>query len=71
VGPGEQGRLQGALASLRGIVAVIGPVIFTQTFAVAIGARDGVHVPGAPYLLAASMLVVSLVLVRRLDTQRG
>ena len=30
----EQGRLQGALASLVGLASLIGPTIFTQTFAV-------------------------------------
>ena len=33
VGPSEQGELQGAIGSLRGISMLIGPSIFTLTFA--------------------------------------
>ena len=34
VDPTEQGRLQGALASLVGLASLIGPIVFTETFAV-------------------------------------
>src|SRR5206468_3404377 len=37
VGADEQGRLQGAIASVTGIAGVIAPVLFTQVFAAAIG----------------------------------
>ena len=37
VGPSEQGQLQGAIASLMGIAGLIGPVLFTETFALFIG----------------------------------
>ncbi len=40
VGPSEQGQLQGANASLMGIANLIGPVLFTQTFALFIGAAQ-------------------------------
>ncbi len=33
VGASEQGQLQGANASLMGIASLIGPAIFTQSFA--------------------------------------
>jgi DHA1 family tetracycline resistance protein-like MFS transporter len=58
VGPTEQGRLQGALAGLQGIAFMIGPVLFTSTFATAI--RGGWSQPGAPFLLAALMVGVAL-----------
>jgi DHA1 family tetracycline resistance protein-like MFS transporter len=58
VGPSEQGRLQGALGSLRGIGGMIGPILFTQTLAAAIRPGAALVVPGAPYLLAAALLVV-------------
>jgi MFS transporter, DHA1 family, tetracycline resistance protein len=60
VGPSEQGRLQGALSSLRGIGGMIGPILFTQAFAAAIRPGVAVHVPGAPYLLAAALLVACM-----------
>src|SRR5580700_1195303 len=49
----EQGRLQGALASLTGLGSLIGPTLFTQTFATFISTRASWGVPGAPYLLAS------------------
>src|SRR5262249_40097452 len=58
VGANGQGRLQGANASLRGIAGLIGPGLFTQTFARAIDGR-GWHVPGAPFLLAAALLATA------------
>ncbi|HEY8072248.1 MAG TPA: TCR/Tet family MFS transporter [Methylocystis sp.] len=57
-GASEQGRLQGALASLRGVSGMIGPLLFTQIFAASIGARI---FPGASYFLAAALLAVSLL----------
>jgi DHA1 family tetracycline resistance protein-like MFS transporter len=65
VGPDEQGRLQGALASVMGIAGVIAPVLFTQVFAAAIGPFRTLGVPGAPFLLAALLLVAAIVVVRR------
>ncbi|MBV9270679.1 MAG: MFS transporter, partial [Candidatus Eremiobacteraeota bacterium] len=53
----EQGELQGAIGSLRSIAMLIGPGIFTWTFASFITRWD---VPGAPWYLAAAMMVLSL-----------
>jgi DHA1 family tetracycline resistance protein-like MFS transporter len=50
----EQGRLQGALASL------IGPTVFTQTFATFIGTRADLGLPGAPFLLAAVLVLAAM-----------
>jgi hypothetical protein len=38
---------------------MIGPLIFTQVFAMAISPHVRVHVPGAPYFLAALLMLVS------------
>ncbi len=56
VSSSEQGQLQGALSSLRGIAFMIGPLLFTTVFASFIGANRDWHLPGAPYLLAALLL---------------
>ena len=56
VDPSEQGRLQGALASVQGVASVIAPGLFTGVFATAIG-RPGAELPGAPFLLAAALLL--------------
>ena len=65
VGPDEQGQLQGALGSLRGIAFLLGPVIFSQTFAWFV-AHGEWHLPGAALLLAALFLAAALVLSWRL-----
>ncbi len=57
VGPSEQGRLQGALAGLRGLTGMIGPPMFTSVFALFIGAHSPRPVPGAPFVLAAALLL--------------
>jgi DHA1 family tetracycline resistance protein-like MFS transporter len=51
-----QGRLQGALSSLRGIAMMLGPLLFTQSFASALRA-GGRPLSGVPFLLAALLLV--------------
>jgi DHA1 family tetracycline resistance protein-like MFS transporter len=61
----EQGRLQGALASLMGLASLIGPIVFTQIFAVFISTRADWGLPGAPFLLAAALIVGAMLLVWR------
>jgi DHA1 family tetracycline resistance protein-like MFS transporter len=58
----SQGKLQGAINSLRAVTGMVGPVLFTQVFALAIAPRASVHFPGAPYFLAAVLLLSSLLL---------
>ena len=58
--PSEQGRLQGALAGLRGVSGMLGPGVFTATFAAGIRPGAGWHVPGAAFLLAALLLAVDV-----------
>jgi len=65
VGPTEQGQLQGAVGSLNGIANMIAPVLFTQVFALAIGRFQDRHVPGAPFLLAALLLLSALSVAMR------
>jgi DHA1 family tetracycline resistance protein-like MFS transporter len=54
----EQGELQGALASLRGVAMLIGPGLFSLTFAFFIAPEH--FMPGAPWYLAATLMLVSL-----------
>lgn len=60
----EQGRLQGATGSLRGITGMLGPVLFPMTFAAFIGGgwadRHRWHLPGAPFLVSSFLLLASL-----------
>jgi MFS transporter, DHA1 family, tetracycline resistance protein len=70
VSPSEQGQLQGANASVLGISTLIGPLLFTQTFAIFIGSQRDWHLPGAPFLLSAVLLVGSLAVALRVMATR-
>ena len=65
VAPGEQGQLQGANAAISGLAGMIGPTLFSATFAFAIGAGRHLHIPGLAFYLAAALLVVALLLAER------
>ncbi len=65
VGAADQGQLQGINGSLMGLTGIIGPGIFTTTFAFFIRPGAPVVVPGAPFLLAAVLLGVAWVLAWR------
>jgi DHA1 family tetracycline resistance protein-like MFS transporter len=58
----EQGQLQGANASVMALSGLFAPILFTQTFAHAIAPDATWHLPGAPYLLGALLLVGAAVL---------
>ena len=61
----EQGRLQGAVSSLASVAGIFGPALFTQVFALFISDHAPLVLPGAPFLMAAGMLVVGLVIAAR------
>ena len=65
VADSEQGRLQGAIASITGVAGLIGPALFTLTFAYFISGRATPLLPGAPFFLAALLLALSMVLAWR------
>lgn len=70
VSPSEQGQLQGANSSLMGITGMIGPGLFTLTFASFIGAHRDWHLPGAPFLLAAILMIIALGVALQVTRQR-
>jgi DHA1 family tetracycline resistance protein-like MFS transporter len=70
VSASEQGELQGALGSLRGISMLIGPGLFTFVFAQFIGPWRTLRIPGAPWYLAAVMYAGALVLAWRVTTRK-
>ena len=65
VKPGEQGQLQGAGSSVMGIASLIGPGLFTGSFAYGIDPARAVPFPGAPYLVASLLLACALVIAYR------
>ena len=58
VSASEQGELQGAVASLRGIAMIVGPGIFAAIFAYFIAPSR--YLPGAPWFLSAIFLAAAL-----------
>jgi len=63
----EQGELQGAIQSLRSIAFVIGPFLFSGTFAWFINPKHSLYLPGAPYYLAAALLFTAMLLATRVE----
>jgi DHA1 family tetracycline resistance protein-like MFS transporter len=61
VGADVQGRIQGALMSLVSLAGVFGPMLFAGTFALFIGERAPMRLPGAPWLLAGTLLFAGLL----------
>ncbi|MCW3074785.1 MAG: tetracycline resistance efflux pump [Flaviaesturariibacter sp.] len=55
----EQGELQGALTSLMSITSIIGPFLMTNLFAYFTRPEAPVQFAGAPFLLAALLMLVS------------
>ncbi|MES2573517.1 MAG: TCR/Tet family MFS transporter [Bacteroidota bacterium] len=58
----EQGELQGALASLLSIAAIIGPLLMTNLFSWFTGPGAPVEFAGAPFLAGAVLMAISLLI---------
>jgi len=65
VDPYEQGRLQGALTSLASLAGIFGPALFANLFALFIGSRAPLRLPGAAFVLAALLLVAATLVATR------
>jgi DHA1 family tetracycline resistance protein-like MFS transporter len=50
---------------VQSVSQLIGPFLFTLTFAYFIGAQAPVVLPGAPFLLAAALLALALFIAAR------
>lgn len=62
VGPDQQGELQGALVSVTALAMIVAPMIMTGTFSAFTAPSAAVYLPGAPFLLSAGLMIVSLVI---------
>lgn len=65
----RQGLLQGVIASLGSIAAVIAPIVVTGVFQFFADADAPVYLPGAPFLLSGLMVLILLPFFLRLKTQ--
>lgn len=65
VAKNEQGELQGAITILNSVSVIIGPAIFSFLFYHYTNKNASLYFPGAPYLLAAILMVISTFLAIR------
>ncbi len=61
----SQGELQGGVASLYSLTAIIGPLVMTQLFGYFTTERAPVYFPGAAFAFASLLTVVSIALFAR------
>lgn len=57
----EQGELQGALASVAAVGAIVGPALFTGLFGVFSKKDAAIYFPGAPFIGAAIVVALALL----------
>jgi len=70
VGPREQGQLQGATSSLGSVADMLGPLAYSQIFAIGIMHAGVIHLPGAPYYLAALFVVGAMAVCWQITRAR-
>lgn len=73
VDPSQQGQLQGALGSLMGVAAIIAPIMYPNVLAAAIEAKadaPGWPLLGAPFFVAAALLIAALIVAERATRKR-
>jgi DHA1 family tetracycline resistance protein-like MFS transporter len=61
-GPSAQGELQGAVGSINAMAAVLSPLIMTQLFSYFTAKSAPIQFAGAPYLLAAVLVFVCVLI---------
>ena len=66
----SQGELQGAVASLRSLSSIIGPVVLTSIFARTSAPDAAVYLPGSPFLVGGALTVLALVVAARVLARR-
>jgi DHA1 family tetracycline resistance protein-like MFS transporter len=65
VAKNEQGELQGAFAILNSISLIIGPLLLSYVFLFFTKKTSDVYFPGAPYLLACILMLISTFMAVR------
>ncbi|PZO66493.1 MAG: tetracycline resistance MFS efflux pump [Paracoccus denitrificans] len=61
--PDRQGQLQGVLASVTAISTAISPLLMTWIFSIFTAPSAPVYLPGAPFILAAFMMLAAVVIL--------
>lgn len=71
VSASQQGQMQGAVQSLRGLAGIFGPILFTVVFSRTYGPAAAIHLPGAAFFLASALLLVSLAIAQMVAPRRA
>ena len=70
----EQGILQGSITGLVSITAILGQFIFAPVFYYFIRPETSIYFPGAPYALAAVLLLIAFILattaIKRMNVEQ-
>lgn len=56
----RQGLVQGVIAALASVAAVVAPIVFTFVFQMFVGEDALIYLPGAPFLLGAFLVLIIL-----------
>lgn len=70
VAPNEQGELQGAVASIQSLSAIVGPPLMTTVFARFSAPEAAVYAPGAPFLVSLIFVGITAIMFFRAHTGR-
>ena len=68
--PAEQGELQGAVASIQSLSAIVGPPLMTTVFARFSAEGAAIHAPGAPFIVSLMFVAVTAMLYFRAQAPR-
>ncbi len=66
----EQPHLQGGLASVSSLTAILSPPFMTQIFGFFTTAAAPVYFPGAPYIVAAFLTLAALAVFLRATAEQ-
>ena len=65
----EQGELQGGLTSIQSLTTIFGPLIMTNIFFFTTSDNAPLYLPGSPFLLAAFLMLLSLLIALHVFTK--
>lgn len=58
----EQGELQGIMTSFMSLASIIGPLIMSYLFAHFTNANNNIYFPGAPFIMASALTIISIII---------
>lgn len=62
-GPDEQGQLQGALASVQGLTAIVAPLAGSSIFSLFADPDRAIYFPGAPFVMGTAACLIAVAAI--------